>query len=218
MKKRDGVKTIRLLIVDDHREVIEPLAVWIFERAPDIDLVGMAHNGQMAVELARSLQPDVILMDLALPGLDGTEATRVITRENPGVRVLAFTGYACSDQVFRVIQAGAVGVYFKGQGSPDDLVEAIRCTIRGETVFPDELGNREWVMHRPRAQETRLASLTPTEVRLLDLTSKGYGTDKILSLLKIKEGTYRNYRRSIREKLGVTTWAQAVVSYLNLKP
>lgn len=208
-------ETIRLLIVDDHRVVAKALATCIANQATDIALLGAAHDGEEAVEKACKIQPDVVLMDLAMPHIDGVEATRRILAENPRVRVLAFTGYTNAEQVFQVIQAGAGGVYFKGTGEIQDLCEAIRSVARGETVFPDALFPQDKPPTRAQVPGMDWASLTPAEFRILDLAAKGYSDEKILALLGIKEGTYRNYRRSIREKLGVEHWHQAIVAYYN---
>ncbi len=186
----------------------------ITTEASEITVAGMAHDGESAETMVRETQPDVVLMDLALLCLDGVEATRRILAENPEVRILAFTGYTDSEMILKAIQAGLRGVCLKAT-TISDLVEAIRRVACGETVLPDAFVLTEAAPARAVVPRMEWASLSPVEIRILDLAAKGYNDDTIRSLLRIAQGTCRNYRRSIREKLGVDDWHQAVVAYMN---
>ena len=165
-------QVIRILVVDDHAIVREGLRALISGK-PDMELVGEAGNGQEAVPLARSLQPDVILMDLVMPGKDGIQATQEIRRENSEARILVLTSFDEDDQVFSVIKAGALGYILK-DSSPQELLEAIRCVHRGEpSLHPNVARKLVLGYGQDQRAEASVDRLTEREVEVLKLVARG---------------------------------------------
>lgn len=203
----------RVVAVDDHKEYLKPLA-WFLQQIPDLHLVGLAHDGPTGIEIVRETRPDVVLMDLSLgPEMNGVEATRRILEEYPQIRILAYTGYGDPEMLIQALQAGVSGYYLKGAGEFEDLVDAIRKVAKGESVF---MGNGIPQLKPLSDLETDAydwESLAPNESRILELAARGISSAKISGLLGIKETTCGNYRRAIREKLGLEEWHQAVLAY-----
>jgi len=164
---------IRLLIVDDHELVREGL-IAMMGVEPDLNVVGQAANGQEAVELARSLRPDVILLDLAMPQMDGIEATREIKSENPDARILIITSFSEDEKVYQAVKAGALG-YLMKDSSPEDLMRAIHDVNEGRLSLHADLALKLIEeLNRPSDQPPTEDPLTEREVEVL-IGYRGYG-------------------------------------------
>ena len=196
---------IRILIADDHPVVREGLASMI-ERRPDLTVVGQAASGQEAVYLYRELLPDVTLMDLRMPGMDGVEAISTICHEFPVARIIVVTTYDGDEDIYRAVQAGAKGYLLKDAGR-DALIETIRAVHRGETHLPMELATK--LVERMTAPD-----MTSREREVLRLMALGRSNQEIGTQLFITEGTVKAHVNSILTKLGVSDRTQAVTTAL----
>lgn len=203
---------IRVLIVDDQDVVCEGLRA-ILGTAPEIEVTGVAGNGAEAVELVEKDPPDVVLMDLNMPGMNGIQATRKICERFPTVRVLALTTYDADEWVFDAIRAGASGYLLKGTPRAD-LINAIVGTAGGQTFVDPEVAGKLFthvagvnIEHDSTVAE----SLSPRELEVLRLLANGRSNTDIAAELFLSEGTVRNYVSAIFTKLGVTDRTQAAV-------
>jgi len=202
---------IRILIVDDHPVMREGLRA-ILESQPDMELVGEARDGNEAVNRARALKPDVIIMDLSLPNKDGVEATREIIRNDPQARVLVLTNYLDDDKIFGVIKAGALG-YMVKQASPQDLRHAVRMVYQGNSAL-DPAVQRKLVNQVAQADRKAPANgdnLTDREREVLQLMARGLTNLQIAGELSIEKGTVRYHVSNILRKLGFANRTQAVL-------
>jgi len=197
---------IRILIADDHYVVRKGLATLLVPRN-GTEVVGEAATGREAVELARALQPDVILMDMIMPEMDGPEAIACIKQENPNARILVITSFGDSKQVSAAIQAGALGYLLK-DASPDDLLHAIRTVYRGNLVVPQDLAVK---LMQPQPAAPALDQLTERETDVLRLLAQGQSNQEIARNLHISTTTVRSHVSSILMKLGVSNRTQAVL-------
>ncbi len=201
---------IRVLITDDHAIVRKGLAV-LLGTERDFKVVGEAQDGMEAVEKAGSLKPDVVLMDLVMPRMDGIEATRRITESHPGVKVLVLTSFAADDKVFPAVKAGALGYLLKDSG-PEDLVEAIRRVNQGEpSLQPDIARKVLQELSRPGKENSTTDPLTEREVEVLRLISKGLSNKEIASALFVAEWTVRTHVSNILGKLHLASRTQAAL-------
>jgi two-component system, NarL family, response regulator LiaR len=206
------MEKIKVLIVDDHQVVRQGLRTFL-DLHEDIQVVGEAGDGVMAVELARQLKPDVVLMDLVMPRLDGIAATTQIKALGTGIRVIALTSFAEDDKVFPAIQAGASSYLLKDV-SPDALVEAIRAVYQGEARLHPE------VMRKLMAQVTRqvksdksepAAQLTERENEVIRLVAQGKSNREIAQDLVISEKTAKAHVSNILGKLGLEDRTQMAI-------
>lgn len=199
---------IRVLIVDDHEIVREGLRT-LFSEEPEVEVAGEAGGGEEAVALAERLRPDVILIDLVMPGVDGIEAIRRIRERSPEARILALTSFADEPHVRRAIQAGALGFLLKDVRKAD-LLAAIRSVAAGTPALHPEaqrhLIRRVAGGERPVAEE-----LTEREVAVLKLIGRGRSNKEIAKALHLSEGTVKGYVSSILDKLGVDDRTQAAL-------
>ncbi len=204
--------TIKVLICDDQDIVRQGLQL-ILETSPGIEVVGMAEDGAEALELIPKTQPDVVLMDLKMPGMNGIQATRLIHDRYPAIHVLALTTFDADEWVFDAIRSGAAGYLLKDTPR-DRLVEAIRDTIEGKThVDPAVAGKLLSKLRQgPASVSTAVAnSLSEREREILSLLAQGLNNADIATRLYLSEGTVRNYVSSIFGKLGVSDRTQAAV-------
>jgi DNA-binding NarL/FixJ family response regulator len=200
---------IRVLIADDHLFYREGLRVML-GALPEIQLVGEAATGDEAIERALALQPDVVLMDLKMPGATGIEATRRILRENPHVGVLVLTMFD-DDSVFAAMRAGARGYLLK-DARLDDVVRAVDAVGRGEAIFSPTIAQRllrYFATDRPAA--VTFPELTEREREILALIAHGRTNEQIAEQLVVSIKTVRNHVSTIFSKLQVADRAQAVV-------
>jgi NarL family two-component system response regulator LiaR len=197
---------IRVLIADDHYVVRQGLAALLLPRN-GMEVVGEAATGREAVELARTLQPDVILMDMLMPEMDGPAAIALIRQENPKARILVLTSFGESKQITAAVQAGALGYLLK-DSSPDDLLHAIRSVHRGNLVLPQDLAVK---LMQPQPAVATLDQLTERETDVLRLLAQGQSNQEIARNLSISPTTVRSHVSSILMKLGVTNRTQAAL-------
>jgi len=194
---------IRVLVVDDHTIVRDGICA-LLALAGDIDVVGEAANGRDAVDMARELVPDVVLMDIAMPVLGGLEATRRIHKECPDIKVLALTQFGDRDYVFPFIEAGASGFLTKASAS-SELTAAIRCVSRGESFLSPAVA-KLMIEDYQQAAATRdrgdsYDQLTDREKEVLKLIAEGYTTQEIANSLVISPKTVEGHRTSLMAKL-----------------
>ena len=200
---------MRVLIADDHLFYREGLRVML-GAVPEIQLVGEATTGDEAIERAVALQPDVVLMDLKMPGATGIEATRRIVRESPRIGVLVLTMFD-DDSVFAAIRAGARGYLLK-DARLDDVVRAIDAVGRGEAIFSPSIAERLLAYFaRNRPIPTAFPELTEREHEILALIAHGHSNEQIAEQLVVSIKTVRNHVSTIFSKLQVADRAQAVV-------
>lgn len=192
---------IRLLVVDDHPLLREGIAA-VLEAHADIELVGEAANGEQAVALFAELRPDVTLMDLQMPGLNGTEAIRVIREQFTDACIAVLTTYSGDARALQAVQAGARGYLLKSM-LRKDLVSAIRSLAAGKRYFPEPIASE---LLATIAED----SLTPRETQVLERTAQGLGNGDIAAQLAISEDTVKGHMRSIMTKLKARNRTHAV--------
>jgi NarL family two-component system response regulator LiaR len=180
---------------------------------PDIQIMGTADDGAMALELVSKENPDLVLMDLKMPIMNGIEATRQIKNKYPGIKVLVLTTYADDEWVFDAIRAGASGYLLKDTPR-DELIKAIRGTLAGKNYMDPSIAGK--VLDRVSSQQTQPATLitgklTVREIEVLRLIAKGFSNTGIAGQLFLSEGTVRNHVSAILTKLGVSDRTQAAV-------
>lgn len=196
---------IRLLIADDHPIVRDGIR-GMFAGDPDFEVLAEAENGARAVELARALSPDVILMDLRMPGMDGVAAIKELTRLGIGARVLVLTTYDTDRDVLPAIEAGATGYLLKDT-LRDDLIRAVRTAARGESVLSPSVATRLVGQVRTPADP-----LSARELEVLDLIAQGTTNREVAARLFISEATVKSHLLHIYAKLGVNDRAAAVAA------
>lgn len=200
----------RILIVDDH-EVVRLGLRSLLDRHPDIEVVAEASNGREAIEKVEAHHPDIVVLDIRLPGMSGVETCQMITDQFEDVKVIMLTSYAEDEMLFAAIRAGAAGYVLKQIGG-DDLVRAIESVGRGEALLDPSLTQRvfEQVRKAQREEEaSAFADLTNQEMQVLQLVSEGKTNREIAEALYLGEGTVRNYVSNILGKLGVANRAEA---------
>jgi NarL family two-component system response regulator LiaR len=198
--------TIRVLITDDHGVVRQGLRMFL-SRDPEVEVVGEAANGREAVEMARGLEPDVVLMDLLMPVMDGISATEAIRAEMPGVEVIALTSVLEDASVTGAVRAGAIGYLLKDTDT-DELRRAIKAAAEGRVHLAPEAAAR--LMREVRAPESPEA-LTGRETEVLQLLARGQANKQIASSLYVSEKTVKAHVSSILMKLGVKSRTQAAL-------
>jgi DNA-binding NarL/FixJ family response regulator len=203
---------IRLLICDDQTIVVEGLRV-VLSSTPDIDVVGQAYDGQDAIEQVKHLHPDVVLMDLRMPVMNGVVATRQIRRDHPQTRVLVLTTYASDEWIDGAVRAGADG-YIMKDAPPNLLTTAIRNVAEGIPYLAPDITRK--VLELLAQSEARTApdedvELNTREIEILTLLATGHSTSDIAAKLSLSEGTVRNYISSAITQLDAHGRTQAVV-------
>ncbi len=210
------METIRLLIVDDHALFREGLHA-LFSAIDDIELVGEAAGGQKAIELAEQLQPDVILMDIDMPGMGGVEATRSILRNTPSIGIVMVTMLEDDASVFSAMRAGARGYVLKG-ALPKELLQTIQAVANGQALFGPAIASRimnffndQNIYFKKTVPIETFPELTPRELEVLELIARGDKNSKIAEKLVISDKTVRNHISNIFSKLQVSDRAQAII-------
>jgi DNA-binding NarL/FixJ family response regulator len=201
---------IRVLLADDHPLVLQGLRA-VFATVPEIEVVGEASDGAQAVRLAVQLRPDVVVMDLQLPGLHGIEATRQLQRQVPDAAVLVLTMFEDDATVFAAVQAGALGYLVKGADGAD-IVAAVHAAASRQPVFGAALAGRlrTWFASPP-AQEGPFPELTAREREILDQLAAGLSNGEIGQRLHLSAKTVANNISTILAKLHLTQRSQAIV-------
>ena len=205
-----GTPPLRLLLVDDHPMVLDGLRTLI-ESLHLADIVGEASNGEEAVELAGRLHPNLVIMDLHMPGMNGVEATSQILASNPDTGVLVLTMLEDDDSVFAAMRAGARGYLLKG-ASQEDIARAVTSVARGEAIFSPGVASRMMrFFSAPSSQTEPFPQLSDREREVLDLIAQGRSNPEIARRLYISEKTVRNHVSNIFTKLQVANRSAAIV-------
>ncbi|MDK8173475.1 response regulator transcription factor [Curtobacterium citreum] len=215
--------TIRVLVVDDQAIVRDGL-VTVLSLVPDLQVVGEAADGAEAIAMVAADPPDVVLMDLRMPGTDGPTATASIARSHPGVAVLVLTTYADDDSIVGALRAGARGYLTKDAGRAE-LATAIRAVATGQATFDAEVGARLVAQlaaptptapstHAPTGLRDRFPELTPREADVLERIADGRTNPEIAAELFLTVPTVKSYVNQVFAKLGVRTRAEAVALVL----
>ena len=205
---------IRVLLADDQALVRGGFRM-ILEAQPDIEVVGEADDGVQAVRQARSTSPDVVLMDIRMPLMNGIEATAEVARQSPGTRVLILTTFDLDEYVYEAVTAGASGFLLKDV-APADLVHAVRVVASGDALVAPAITRRllEQFVSRPKPgarTPAPLAHLTDREIEVLRLVARGLANAEIATALHLSQATVKTHMTKILGKLGVRDRAQAVV-------
>jgi len=202
---------VSVLVVDEHAISREGIRSLLASRT-QYEVVGEADNGRVAVELARELRPDIVIMDVVLRGLNGVDATRKIVSERPEVRVLALSMCADTDSVSRMIQAGAGGYLLKSC-SPEELDVAITSVLEDRFYLSSRLAGATatgTLMRVAGVTVESVVELTPREREVLQLLAEGSNTREIATTLGLSEKTVENHRRQMRERIGLRSMADLV--------
>ena len=203
--------SIRVVLADDHTLFREGMRSLL--NMTDVDVVGEAATGQDAVVMTEKLQPDVVLMDIQMPGMNGIEATRRIVATSPHVGVVVVTMFEDDDSVFAAMRAGARGYVLKGAGQAE-MVRTIKAAARGEALFGPAIAGRlvsYFQQTRQQATADLFPELTARELEVLELIAQGYNNETISHQLAISNKTVRNHVSNIFSKLQVADRAEAII-------
>jgi DNA-binding NarL/FixJ family response regulator len=210
----DPAQKIRLLICDDQAIVCEGLRAMLTP-IPQIEVVGVANNGIEAIDLTRRLRPELVLMDLKMPKMNGIQATKAIREQFPEVRVLVLTTYDADEWVINAIRNGAAGYLLKDTPQ-EELVKAITNTVKGWNPIDPQVAGKilDRVAHQaalPPQDQRLISQLSEREREVLRLLASGLSNSDIAQTLFLSEGTIKNYVSTIFSKLGVTDRTQAAI-------
>jgi two-component system, NarL family, response regulator LiaR len=200
------LKRIRVMVVDDHTMVRRGLATFL-KVFDDLELAGEADSGQAALELCAKLQPDVVLMDMVMPDMDGAAATRLIRKQSPSIQVLALTSFKEETLVQSALQAGAIGYLLKDV-SADDLAQAIRAAHAGRSTLSPEAAQA--LVHATSQPPAPGFDLTERERAVLALMVEGLNNTQIAGRLTVSPSTVKSHVSNILSKLGVASRTEAV--------
>jgi len=197
---------IRIVVADDH-PIVRGGLVALLSAADDIEVVGEASDGEMAVRLALESLPDLVLMDLRMPGIDGDVSTARILSAQPGIRVVVLTTYESDDSILRAIEAGASGYLLKA-APQEEILAGIRSVARGEVALAPSIA--ALLVRRVRAPQTRSVTLSDRETQVLALVAAGMSNRTIAAELFVSEATVKTHLLHTFEKLGVSDRTRAV--------
>jgi DNA-binding NarL/FixJ family response regulator len=201
---------IRILLADDHKIVREGLRTLI-EKQPGLEVVGEANSGRMALKLALELKPDVVIMDITMPDLNGIEATRQIHSEIPGVKVIALSMHSDKRLVAGILMAGASGYLLKEDCDSGELARAIRAVAINQTYLSPKIGEvviKDYVRQLSMTASSPFSILTPREREVLQLLVEGKNAKEIASSLHVSVKTVETHRNKIMEKLDIRSIAE----------
>jgi NarL family two-component system response regulator LiaR len=196
---------IRVVLADDHAQMHRTVQV-ILGATPDITLVGQGANGQEAVALCEQYQPDIVLMDVVMPVMDGIEATKVLHERFPEIKILVLSSFQDHESVYAMLQNGAVG-YLTKSSLADDLAETIHAICQGKMVFSSEVGAQLVSPPQPAVDY----GLTDRELEVLVLLAEGLTNQQSAQRLSISQSTLKYHMNNIYQKLGVQTRSEALV-------
>ncbi|MEX1275720.1 MAG: response regulator transcription factor [Bacteroidota bacterium] len=200
---------VQIVLADDHKIMRDGLRS-LLEKQPDLEVVGEADSGSVAIRLVRECSPDVVILDIAMPGLDGTEVARQIKNHNPDVKILALSMHSDKQFVKRMFSSGASGYLLK-ECAFDELIEAIRSVMANRTYLSPMLTSqviKEYVLRGSDAGSTKPSFLTPRESEVLQLLAEGTTTKEIAYRLHVSVKTIETHRQQIMEKLDIHSVAQ----------
>ncbi|CAM4349734.1 response regulator transcription factor [Paenibacillus alkaliterrae] len=207
---------IKILLVDDHQIVLKGISFFL-RMQPDFELAGEACNGKEAVEKAAELQPDIILMDLNMPIMDGIEASQLIVQQNPETKILVLTSFSDRSHIVPALQSGAIGYMLKDV-EPDQLAEAIRSAFKGNVQLHPDIANALVAQADPHTEPVNgqsareiKDSLTPREREVVLLLAKGMSNKEIAKSLTVAEKTVKTHVSSILSKLNLSDRTQAAL-------
>ena len=210
MTEKQHNDKIRVLVVDDHAIIRKGIRA-VLDLVPDIDLIGEAENGKQAIKLDEELAPDVILMDLMMPEMNGIECIKQIKARRPKANILVLTNFAGEDMVFPAIKAGAMGYHLK-DSSPETLIDAIRQVSQGVAALHPSIAKKILEdLHASEKQPLAEESLTKREVEVLRLVAHGAENREIAGELVISEATVRTHVSNILGKLHLASRTQAAL-------
>ncbi|MBV6391413.1 MAG: Response regulator protein VraR [Anaerolineales bacterium] len=204
---------IRILIVDDHAVVRKGLAM-VLRLEPGFEVVGEAENGRLGLEAAKKLQPDIALVDLIMPEMDGQEMALALRKSNPEIKIMMLTGTEVDDRVYDLLAAGIEGYALKNI-EPAELMRGIHAVIHGETFLHPDVMKK--VLERMKPQPTPAASLTHRELEVLEWMATPNTYKQIAAHLGVGEETVRTHAKNILEKLRQPNRAQAVLAAMKMK-
>lgn len=205
-------KTIRILVVDDHAVVRKGL-VMVLRQEPDFEVVGEAENGRKGLDAVKMLNPDIVLVDLVMPEMDGQEMALALRKSNPDIKIMMLTGTEVDDQVYELVAAGIEGYVLKDI-EPRDLVRGIRAVIHEKAYLHPSAMKKLTELMRPL--KSKQVSLTPRELEVLTWMSTPNTYKQIASQLSISEETVRSHAKSILEKMKQPNRSQAVLTAVRM--
>ena len=200
---------IKILLTDDHKILRNGMRSMI-DKEPDLEVVGEAENGITAVQMACDLNPDVVIMDIALPGINGVDATREILSKAPEIKVLALSTYSEKQFIFAMLKAGALG-YLVKDCAFEELVSAVRSVVENKIYIAPKVLNivvKEYLNHKSEELPKDDIQLTPRERDVLRLITKGRNTKEVASELYVSAKTIETHRQNIMNKLGIHNVAE----------
>ena len=204
----DVQRKTRILLADDHLVVRMGIAT-IISFEPDLEVVAEADTGEEAVQFARERRPDVVVMDLMMPGMDGAEATAAIRREEPSAKILILTTFGTSDEMRRALDAGAMGGLLKSS-SKDEIISAIRAVADGRRVLSPEI-------EHGLGPSSDAPSLTTRQLEVLNLAAKGFTNHEIGEILGIGANGVKDHLKAIYGRLGVASRTEATSMAISLR-
>ena len=205
-------ESIRLLIVDDHAVVRKGLAM-VLRLEPDIEVIGEAENGRVGLEAARGLNPDIALVDLIMPEMDGQEMALALRKSNPKIKIMILTGTEVDDRVYDLVAAGIEGYAMKNI-EPGELVRAIHAVMHGEAYLHPDVMKK--IVTRIQVPHTAPVSLTPRELEVLEWMATPNTYKQIAVQLSVSEETIRSHAKNILEKMKQPNRAQAVLAAIRV--
>ena len=205
-------ESIRILIVDDHAVVRKGLAM-VLRLESDLEVVGEAENGRIGLEAAKNLNPDIVLVDLVMPEMDGQEMALALRKSNPKTKVMMLTGTEVDDRVFDLVAAGIEGYVLKNI-EPGELVRAIHAVVHGEAYLHPDVMKK--VVGRMQPHHTQPIVLTPREIESLEWMASSNTYKQIAGHLNVSEETIRSHAKNILEKMKQPNRAQAVLAAMRV--
>jgi DNA-binding NarL/FixJ family response regulator len=205
-------ESIRLLIVDDHAVVRKGLAM-VLRLETGLSVVGEAENGRIGLEAAKKLNPDIVLVDLVMPEMDGQEMALALRKSNPFIKIMMLTGTEVDDRVFDLVAAGIEGYVLKNI-EPAELVRAIHAVMHGEAYLHPDVMKK--IVERMKPQKLAAVSLTPREMEVLEWMSTPNTYKQIAKQLNVGEETVRSHAKNILEKMKQPNRAQAVLAAMKI--
>jgi DNA-binding NarL/FixJ family response regulator len=203
-----NAEPIKVLICDDHPLICDGITK-LLEGERDINVIGKACNGQEAIEKAKALSPDVIIMDIKMPIMDGIEATKIITSMKPSTKIIAFSVYEDEALLLQMIQAGAVGYILKDI-TLENLVRAIKNCYEGRAMLNPKIARKILELMAKGSVDSSLENLTPREVEILREVAKGKSNKELAEKFFVSESTIKTHIANIFQKLGLHSRAEAI--------